>query len=406
MVFARSIVPLLFVFPILAIPAAMADEIPSADMAKPVHVPSETKDTTAWIAEFLDYMGSDPVEQSKHAHHIHDLALEKGNEELALQCQNAIRDWRKAVVLYQMAEYEAIRKGPKEDVVRLTFEKAETAPFRGDNDAQTGSILEAKTAALAAMGRLEEARELLPKIAESARRATALANLLRHADARQAELLLREIDESEFPASKRIGWKLAADRFAKSGEKERALELLRKILASAETHNNATTIEEVESIVLPLLELGDAESAKRAAALCVAFSERTAPEAGWKVRDMVLAARAMRAIGEVDRASEILSVVPAATGKTELFQFARMGGWAATGFLVAGEEEKFNLALRDVVAIGRQHIHHRVRAMAALQVLAILVETGRPLSPDVASELAKSAESIKADPHRSGSARM
>lgn len=383
--------------------AIAADAKPGEDAVAPA---SESRTISEWVVRFLGYMAKDKSEQTAQAHKFHQLAVEKGLGDLAIQCQPFMKDWRLAMALYEMAEQEAVREGKASISARKIFEQAEAAPIQGNNDSETGRVLTAKVAALSAMGKLEEARQVVPRILEPYRRALATANLMRHASDEELDPILKEINAIEIPEAQRHGWKFAADRMAKSGDTMRALELYRKILASAETHNNATTIAEVEPIVEPLFALGDKDSAKRAAALCVAFSGRTSPQAGWKVRDMVLAARALRATGQEDKAKAILDELPAATGKTDLYQFVRMGGWAATGFLVSGQEEKFDLALRDVVAIGRQHDHHRARAMAVLQVLAILIESGRPLATNVGEEIAKSAKSIEIDPNSPVNSRL
>lgn len=384
---------------LLAAEAAKAKSAPSPQPVDAVQKPDEKAAAAReveWAGRLLRFLATDEDQQAAYGMKVAEAFAEAGHLEEARQVAMMVRDYRKTVVLYHLAE-RAARTGNKQ--LSAECMAAAEAAGRGTRDFEQEEIADARIGALAARGEVAQARKELDLIISKVVRAGAEARIFEFDRAEGFEKRVKEFAEREPVAPSVRGRALlfVARLHQKAGDKKAAVELTGRAITMICKLADVDTIPLLRQAVGDLVKLGEKKEAARWAGVCLGFAERTDPLAYWKARDMRLAAEGLLLAGEREKAAAVLKTIPNLPGRLDVFSYSRGATEAAQAFLLEGRAERFHEAGAHVVRMTRRHVHYRARAMGALDVLAAYAGNGIALCESVRKELEETARSIEAD---------
>jgi hypothetical protein len=350
-----------------------------------------------WGSMMVGFLKSDSDHQSVYGMKLAEAFLLSNEFETAVGIAKLLQDYRKAVLLYRVAELAA-RSGEKQ-LAQTCVDDAEREPAR-KFDNERDAIHHARVRTLAALGRIEDARDALGNIGSIPTRRLAEAELFEFdSDPEATDRVLTFALREAVPPSQRgrALFRVAKSRLLQN-EKKTAEELLERCVKVASTMADIDTIPLLRDVVDLYLQLGRQQQAAQWAEVSLGFAERTDKRAYWKTRDLRLAAESLLAAGESDKAKEVFDIIPNFTAELDAFSYSRGAIEAADACLAAGDEQRYFEACAHIVRMARHHPHFRARAMGAVDVLTSLVRNRKELPEIIETELREAAKSIETDP--------
>jgi hypothetical protein len=346
----------------------------------------------------LGYLRSDEDNQAESAIKVIDAMLETGQLDEARVLAGKILGYRQVVQLYRVAEHY-VKAGDAEAGAACRAQ-AEAAP-PGERDFAREAIMVARIQALAAAGQLKQARDELGNLVSEPARQVCEAGLFEYDRDEDVAARVAAYAEKEpiAPSLRGRALLLVAESHFAAGKNEAATDYAERAILMLCKLADPRTIPLLHRAVNLLAKLGEKKKASRWAEVCLGFAERTDAKAFWKARDLRLAAEALLAAGQKEKAEAVFKAIPNYPAKLDPFTYSRGAMEAAQAYLSSGKEELFAQVASHVLRMSRTHPHFRARAMAAMDVLAGYARNDRKLTPEIERELEATAQAIETDPN-------
>lgn len=349
------------------------------------------------VPTFLSYLKTDADKQSERGVQLLDVLLAGPYWEEAEALAAEISGFRKAVAYYRIAE--ARSRAGQNEAAKDALASASALP-QGTLDHEKDEVFAARVGALAALGHRDEALDAGSHIFTPHLRIQALLDLTEFGEASEAEQRAREFlnVENGTPGQQGRAFLYAARVVLASGDKQNAARLAIEGATTASKAADDTTVSTLCDIAMVLQQAGNPDEAKRWTGVALGFVQHLDNRSSWKAGELRTVASTYRALGHEKEAVATFKLIPNAANSVDLMGMSTSGADLAVSFVQRGEMEKFEKTCLIILRTTRQHPHHRMRAMGALDVLAAHVCTGVLLSPVMQEELRKTAEAIEADP--------